>query len=627
MSKKLKKRLIRIIISLILFVPLFIIDLVYDLSTVIPDPKLSWILPFSLFLIMYLLISYDILIKAAKNIRHGQVFDENFLMIVATFGAFAIQEFPEAVAVMLLYQIGEFFQDLAVGKSRKSISSLMDIRPNYANILHEDGTIETVDPELVEIDNIIRVLPGEKIPLDGIVVKGSTDVDAKALTGESLPVEILEENEVISGTINLTSTIDILVKKTFENSTVNKILELVENASNVKSKQENFITKFAKWYTPIVVISAILLALIGSLASGGDWVTWVSRSLNFLVVSCPCAIVISVPLSFFASIGKAAKLGILIKGSLYLENFNKAKTYVFDKTGTLTKGNFAVTKVIPEEKIEEILSLAAIAESQSTHPIALSIRQQMKVEIDGSLMISNAPGRGIIANYEKDIILCGNAKLLEENNIFFQEVDEVGTLIYVAKNNQYIGTIVIQDEIKENSIETIAYLNKHGIKTIMLSGDNDKVANDVASRLGVSEYKANLLPQDKVVEMETLIDNKKTNELIVYVGDGINDAPTLARSDIGVSMGGVGSDAAIEASDIVLMKDDLSSLIKAKKIARKTMMIVMENIIFAITVKVAILILSALGLASIWLAIFGDVGVALLCVLNALRSGYIKTDK
>ena len=627
MSKKLKKRLIRIIISLILFIPLFIIDKVYDLSTVIPDPKLGWILPFSLYLIIYLLISYDILIKAVKNIRHGQVFDENFLMIVATFGAFAIQEFPEAVAVMLLYQIGEFFQDLAVGKSRKSISKLMDIRPDYANLLHEDGSIETIDPELVEIDNIIRVLPGEKIPLDGIVVKGNTDVDAKALTGESLPVEILEGNEVISGTINLTSTIDVLVKKTFENSTVNKILELVENASNVKSKQENFITKFAKWYTPIVVISAILLALIGSLASGGDWMTWVSRSLNFLVVSCPCAIVISVPLSFFASIGKAAKLGILIKGSLYLENFNKAKTYVFDKTGTLTKGNFAVTKVIPEDKREEVLSLAAIAESQSTHPIALSIRQQVKAEIDSSLMISNVPGRGIIANYEKDTILCGNAKLLEENNISFQEVSEVGTLIYVAKNNQFIGTIVIQDEIKDNSIETIAYLNKHGIKTIMLSGDNDKVANDVASRLGVSEYKANLLPQDKVIEMENLINNKKTNELIAYVGDGINDAPTLARSDIGVSMGGVGSDAAIEASDIVLMKDDLSSLIKAKKIARKTMAIVMENIIFAITVKVAILILSAFGLASIWLAIFGDVGVALLCVLNALRSGYVKTDK
>ena len=627
MSKKLKKRLIRIIISLVLFIPLFIIDKIYDLSSIISDPKLGWILPFSLYLIIYLLISYDILIKAAKNIRHGQVFDENFLMIVATFGAFALQEFPEAVAVMLLYQIGEFFQDLAVGKSRKSISKLMDIRPDYANLLHEDGSVETVDPELVEIDNVIRVLPGEKIPLDGVVISGNTSVDAKALTGESMPVEILEGNDVISGTINLTSTIDILVKKTFENSTVNKILELVENSSNVKSKQENFITKFAKWYTPIVVISAVLLALIGSLASGGDWMTWVSRSLNFLVVSCPCAIVISVPLSFFASIGKAAKLGILIKGSLYLENFNKAKTFVFDKTGTLTKGNFAITKVIPEENRDEILSLAAIAESQSTHPIALSIRELVNVDIEKSLMISNIPGRGIIANYDKNVLLCGNAKLLEENKVSFKIVEEAGTLVYVAKNNQYIGAIVIQDEIKENSIETIAYLNKHGIKTIMLSGDNDQVAKDVALKLGLSEYKANLLPQDKVVEMENLINNKKSNELIAYVGDGINDAPTLARSDIGISMGGVGSDAAIEVSDIVLMKDDLSYLLKAKKLARKTMTIVMENIIFAITVKVVILILSAFGLASIWLAIFGDVGVALLCVLNALRSGYVKETK
>ena len=626
MSKKLKKRLIRIIISLILFIPLFIIDKIYNLSTVIPNFDYGWILPLSLYLIIYLLISYDILIKACKNIAHGQVFDENFLMIVATFGAFAIQEFPEAVAVMLFYQIGEFFQDLAVGKSRKSIAQLMDIRPDFANLLKEDGSVEIIEPELVEIGNIIRVNPGEKIPLDGVIVSGGSSIDAKALTGESLPVDVVEGSNVISGTINLTSTIDIRVEKTFENSAVNKILELVENASNVKSKQENFITKFAKWYTPIVVISAVLLALIGSLVTK-DWMTWVSRSLNFLVVSCPCAIVISVPLSFFTSIGKAAKLGILIKGSLYLENFNKAKTFVFDKTGTLTKGNFVVSKVIPEDKKDEILKYAAICESQSNHPIALALKEAINVDIPVDTKITNVPGKGIIAKVGKSTIYCGNYNLLKENGFGIEEVNEVGTLIYVAKDKEYLGTIVIQDEIKEESLEVISYFNKHGIKTIMLSGDNDAVAKDVSSRLGLSEYKANLLPQDKVKEVNELLENKASNELIAYVGDGINDAPVLARCDIGVSMGGVGSDAAIEASDIVLMHDNLSSLLKAKKIARKTMLIVKENIIFAIAVKVAILILSAFGIANIWMAVFGDVGVALLCVLNALRSGYIRKEK
>ena len=624
MSKKLKKRLMRIIISLILFIPLFIIDKIYNLSTVIPDFAYGWILPLSLYLIIYLIISYDILIKAAKNIRHGQVFDENFLMIVATFGAFAIQEFPEAVAVMLFYQIGEFFQDLAVGKSRKSIAELMDIRPDSALLLKEDGEVEEVPPELVEVGNIIRVNPGEKIPLDGVIISGYSSIDAKALTGESLPVDVVEGSNVISGTVNLTSTIDIRVEKTFEDSAVNKILELVENSSNVKSKQENFITKFAKWYTPIVVISAFLLALIGSLITK-DWMTWVSRSLNFLVVSCPCAIVISVPLSFFTSIGKAAKLGILIKGSLYLENFNKAKTFVFDKTGTLTKGNFVVNKVIPEDNRDKVLKYAAICESQSNHPIALSIRKAVDVDIPSDFKITNIPGKGIIANDQNETIYCGNYNLLKDNGFDIQEVNEAGTLIYVAVNKEYLGAIVIQDEIKEESVEVISYLNKHGIKTIMLSGDNDTVAQDVSNKLGLSEYKANLLPQDKVKEVDNLLQNKKPGELITYVGDGINDAPVLARCDIGVSMGGVGSDAAIEASDIVLMYDDLISLLRAKKIASKTMLIVKENIIFAIAVKVAILILSAFGIANIWMAVFGDVGVALLCVLNALRSGYIKT--
>ena len=624
MSKKLKKRLIRIIITLGLFIPVFIVDKILDLSTVIPNTDLGWLLPLSIYIVIYLLIAYDILLKAIKNISHGQVFDENFLMIIATIGAFILMEFPEAVAVMLFYQIGEFFQDLAVGRSRASIAELMDIRPDIANLIHEDGIIEETDPELVEIGQIIRVNPGEKIPLDGIIVSGSSSIDAKALTGESLPVDVIEGSSVISGTVNLTSSIDIKVEKDFSDSAVNKILELVENSTNVKSKPENFITKFAKWYTPIVVISAVLLALIGSLITK-DWHEWISRALNFLVVSCPCAIVISVPLSFFTSIGKAAKLGILIKGSLYLENFNKAKTFVFDKTGTLTKGNFEVVDVVPVEKKDEILRLASICESQSNHPIALSIRRLINIESDSSYKITNIAGQGVIASKGKDLIYCGNEKLLQENHIEYVPNEKAGTIIYVAKNQTYLGSIVIQDEIKDDTKEVIDYLNKENIKTVMLTGDNESVAKDVYNRLGLTEYKASLLPQDKVTEFDRLMQVKKENELIAYVGDGINDAPTLMRSDIGISMGGVGSDAAIEASDIVLMHDDLKDLLTAKKIAKKTMIIVHENIIFAIGVKVAILVLSAFGIANIWLAVFGDVGVALLCVLNALRSGRIKS--
>ena len=624
MSKKLKKRLIRIIITLGLFIPVFIVDKVLDLSSVIPNTDLGWLLPLSIYSVIYFLIAYDILLKAIKNISHGQVFDENFLMIIATIGAFILKEFPEAVAVMLFYQIGEFFQDLAVGRSRASIAELMDIRPDIANLILDDGSIEETDPELVEIGQIIRVNPGEKIPLDGVIISGSSSIDAKALTGESLPVDVIEGSNVISGTVNLTSSIDIRVEKSFSDSAVNKILELVENSTNVKSKPENFITKFAKWYTPIVVISAVLLALIGSLVTK-DWHEWISRALNFLVVSCPCAIVISVPLSFFTSIGKAAKLGILIKGSLYLENFNKAKTFVFDKTGTLTKGNFEVIEVLPAENKDEILRLAAICESQSNHPIALSIRRVISAEVDSSYKITNVAGRGVIASKGSDLIYCGNEKLLQENHIEYVPNERAGTIIYVAKNHTFLGSIVIQDEIKEDTKEVIDYLNKEKIKTVMLTGDNDVVAKDVYNRLGLSEYKASLLPQDKVTEFDGLMQVKKENELIAYVGDGINDAPTLMRSDIGISMGGVGSDAAIEASDIVLMHDDLNDLLTAKKIAKKTMIIVHENIIFAITVKIAILILSAFGIANIWLAVFGDVGVALLCVLNALRSGRIKS--
>lgn len=622
MSRKLKKRLIRIIITLLLFIPVFITDKVINLSTVI-NSEYEWLLPLFIYIAIYLVIVYDILIKAVKNISHGQVFDENFLMIIATIGAFVLLEFPEAVAVMLFYQIGEFFQDLAVDRSRKSISELMDIRPEIANLILEDGSIEITDPEAIVVGQTIRVEPGEKIPLDGVVVSGSTSIDSKALTGESLPVDVIEGSNVISGTINLTSSIDVKVTKAFSDSAVNKILELVENSTNTKSKQENFITKFAKWYTPIVVVSAVLLALIGSLVTH-NWHEWVSRSLNFLVVSCPCAIVISVPLSFFASIGKAAKLGILIKGSLYLENFNKAKTFVFDKTGTLTKGNFAVTEIYPSDKKEEILRLASICENQSNHPIAVSIRKMYEGELDYSYKITNVPGEGLVAVKDKDVILCGNEKLLKNNDVVFEPVDKAGTIVYVARNGEFVGFVLIQDEIKENSEEVIKYLSSQNIKTIMLTGDNEMVAKDINDRLGLSEYKASLLPQDKVAEVDKIMQNKKETEYIAYVGDGINDAPVLMRSDIGISMGGVGSDAAIEASDIVLMYDDLSSLLLAKKIAKKTMMIVTENIVFAIAVKIAILVLSAFGIANIWLAIFGDVGVALLCVLNALRSGRIK---
>lgn len=623
MSKKLKKRLIRIIISLCLFIPLFIIDKIFDLSTVIPNFNEGWLLPFGLYLLIYLLISYDILIKAGKNIIHGRVFDENFLMIVATIGAFVLKEFPEAVAVMLFYQIGEFFQDLAVQNSRKEIASLMDIRPESANLIDKDGNIKTLSPNEININDTIRVNPGEKVPLDGVVIFGSTSLDTKALTGESLPRDITVGDDIISGTINLTSSIDIKVTKKYEDSSVAKILKLVEESTNKKSKQEKFITKFAKWYTPIVVISAVLLALIGSLVSG-DYVTYISRALNFLVVSCPCAIVISVPLSFFVSIGRSAKLGILIKGSLFLENFNKAKTFVFDKTGTLTKGNFAISKVVPEANKDEILKYASIAESQSSHPIALSIKKHIGSPLSSNVEIQNIAGEGIVAKYQNETILCGNEKLLKHHNIIFDKVNEIGTITYVAKDNKYLGAIVIKDEIKEDAKEVIDYFNKNNIQTIMLTGDNYEVANEVKEQLGLSDFKASLLPQDKVMELDNILNNKKENELIAYVGDGINDAPSLIKSDIGIAMGALGSDAAIEASDIVLMNDNLNSLFIAKKIAKKTMRIVKENIIFALLVKVSILVLSSFGIANIWIAIFGDVGVALLCVLNSLRSGRIK---
>ena len=634
MRRKQKRKLIRIVIALVLFIGVLIPDLIFGWETLIPDENLAWLLPFGIYFAIYILISYDILRKTALDIVHGQFFNEAFLMTVASIGAFALKEFKEGCAVLLFYQVGEWLQDYVVGRSRKSISALMDIRPDYANLIAESGEIDVVDPDLVEVGNVILVNPGEKIPLDGVIVKGNSSLDTKALTGESLPREVTVNDEVLSGTINLNSQIEVKVTKAFYDSTASKILDLVENASNVKSKQETFIAKFAKIYTPVVVFSALALAIIPSLINGfvtGDWsfgaewgwYTWIQRALNFLVVSCPCALVISIPLSFFAGIGASSKNGILIKGSAYLEALNRANTFIFDKTGTLTKGNFEVTKVFPEDKREEILKFAATAEYNSSHPIALSIVKNYGKDVDTDYVLTNIAGKGIIAR-KNDIIYVGNADLLRENSIIFEESNDAGTIVYVAKNNEYLGYILISDEIKDNAKETLVFLHDHQIKTIMLTGDNEKIASTVAKELMLSDYKAQLLPQNKVEEVEKILDAKNDKDIVCFVGDGINDAPVLMRSDIGIAMGGVGSDAAIEASDVVLMHDDLKSLVIAKKIAKKTVTISKENIAFAIGIKVIILILSALGIANIWIAIFGDVGVALLCIINAMRCSQIK---
>ena len=627
MSKRDKKKLIRIIASLILFFAIFITDKIVKLDTVF-NGNLNWLFPFALYLIVYITIGYDVIYKAFANIFHGEFLDENFLMVVATFGAFGlaiyrgvnhldIEGFDEACAVLLFYQVGEFFQSYATGKSRKSITSLMDIRPDYANLKTENG-VEEVDPEEVKIDDIIVVNPGEKIPLDGKIIKGASTLDTKALTGESLPKEVLEGDEAISGTINLTSQLEIKVEKEFYDSTVSKILELVENATSQKSKAENFITKFARFYTPIVVGLAVLLAIIPSLITG-EWSVWIYRALSFLVVSCPCALVISIPLSFFAGIGAASKYGILIKGTNYLEKFNKANTFIFDKTGTLTKGNFAIKNVYPIEKKDEILHLASIAECNSNHPIALSIMNSYGKDFEKDYVLTNVAGEGIIAEKNGEKIYCGNEKLMENNNINFIKNEEVGTVVYVAKNDKFFGSIIIADEIKDGAKEIIESLSKNGGKTIMLTGDNEKIAESVAESLKLTDYKASLLPQNKVEEIDKIFKEKKKEDVICFVGDGINDAPSLMRSDIGIAMGGVGSDAAIEAADMVLMHDDLKDLIIAKKISKKTMRIAYENIIFSLAIKMLILILSAFGITNMWIAVFGDVGVAVIAILNAMR--------
>lgn len=625
MTKKQKRNLRRILIALALFIIVFIIDKVFNLASLI-NGSLGWLLPFFLYLTIYIIIGYDVIIKAIKNIKNGQLFDECFLMLVATVGAFSlaiyrgikgleIEGFDEACAVLLFYQIGEFFQGYAVSKSRKSISSLMDIRPDYANVYVNDE-VKTVDPESVKLNDIIVINPGEKVPLDGIVVKGETSLDTKSLTGESKPSNVKVNDLVISGTINLTSTIEVKVTKEFYNSTVSKVLELVENASSKKAQTEKFITKFAKYYTPIVVILALLLVLVPGFITGA-WDTWIYRSLSFLVVSCPCALVISIPLSFFSGIGVASKRGILIKGSNYLEQFSNADTFVFDKTGTLTKGNFVITKVYPEDRKEEILKLAAIAEHDLSHPIAKSICSEYTGKFPKDYVMTDLQGLGVVAKKDKDVIYCGNEKLMKKYHINFKKANENGTVVYVARNGEYIGTIIISDEIKEESYDLINYLNSVNTNVIMLTGDNESTAKYVAEELKIKNYRSSLLPQDKYEYLTNTIKNSKNP--VCFVGDGINDAPSLMISDVGISMGGIGSDAAIEASDIVLMKDNLNSIVEAKKISQKTMRIVKGNIIFAIGVKVIILVLSALGITNMWVAVFGDVGVTLLAILNSLR--------
>ena len=575
-----------------------------------------------IFLAVYAVIAYDVVWKAAVNISHGQVFDENFLMLIATAGAFVIGEYVEAVAVMLFYQVGELFQNYAVGKSRNSISSLMDIRPDKARVLR-GGEEVAVAPEEVEIGEIIVVKAGERIALDGVVVSGESFLDTSALTGESVPRSCKAGDAVLSGSVNTAGVLRIRCEKHFYDSTVSRILDLVENVAGKKAKAENFITKFAKYYTPVVVGLAALLFLVPSLVTGG-WAEWGGRALNFLVVSCPCALVISVPMSFFGGLGAASKNGILIKGSAYLEKLANVGTFVFDKTGTLTKGEFEVKGVYPEERAEEVLALAAVCEENSLHPIALSIMKKYGGKADRGYAVTERAGRGLVAEKKGERILCGNAKLLSEENIDFKENSDENTIVYVARNGRYVGRIEIGDRIKDETREVIKEIGEAGGKTVMLTGDNERAAALTAAKIGIGEYRAGLLPADKVKAVEELIGENKNGGAVAFVGDGINDAPVLMRADVGISMGSIGSDSAIEASDVVLMHDDLRGLGKARRIAKKTMKIVLQNIVFALAVKAAILVLSALGITGLWLAVFADVGVAVLAILNAMRALYIK---
>ena len=609
--EKQKSRLIRIIVSAAFYGGAIAVWKVANL------PNYANLL---IFLAVYAVIAYDVVWRAAVNISHGQIFDENFLMLIATVGAFVIGEYLEAVAVMLFYQIGELFQDYAVGKSRNSISSLLEIRPDKARVI-KDGAEKEVLPEDVAVGDIIVVKAGERIPLDGTVVSGESYLDTSALTGESVPRACRAGDCVLSGSINTAGVLHIRCDKLFYDSTVNKILDLVENVAGKKAKAENFITRFAKYYTPTVVGLALALFLIPSLITG-EWAEWGGRALNFLVVSCPCALVISVPMSFFGGLGAASKNGVLVKGSAYLEKLASVGTFVFDKTGTLTEGKFEVKGIYPEERAEEVLACAAICEEESLHPIARSVMRRYGKKAAKGYRITERAGRGIIAEKGGERIVCGNANLLREENVNFEEITDENTNVYVARNGEFLGRIAVGDAIKSETAEVMKSIHESGCETVMLTGDNQRTAAIVARKIGVKNYRAELLPADKVGAVESLME--KSGKPLAFVGDGINDAPVLMRVDVGISMGAIGSDSAIEASDVVLMHDDLRGIPLARRIAKKTMRIVLQNIVFALAVKAVILVLSALGITGLWLAVFADVGVAVLAILNAMRALYIR---
>ena len=637
MNKKQKRTRNRIVAALAIFATVFAVTEFVPLAQYVGGETNALYLEFVLFLIPYLIAGYDVLLKAARNIGNGQVFDENFLMTIATVGAFALVLFPdsqphmaEGAAVMLFYQVGELFQGYAVGKSRQSIADMMDIAPDFANVMR-DGKLVQVDPYEIGVGDEIVVKPGERVPLDGTIVEGSTQLDTAALTGESVPRHVEEGAEVISGCVNMTGKITVKVSKPFEQSTVSRILELVESASEKKAQTENFITRFARYYTPIVTIGALVLAVLPPLLFGQSWSDWIERGLTFLVVSCPCALVISVPLSFFGGIGGASRLGILVKGGNYLEALAHTETVVFDKTGTLTNGSFNVVAVHPDAAAEVnpdlILSIAAHAEAYSDHPIAVSVKEAFTGEIDQSRIadVREEGGHGVRAVVDERVVLVGNDKLMREEGIAYHDCELTGTILHVSIDGKYAGHIIIADVVKEDAAECIKRLHAAGVrKTVMLTGDRAEVAKAVAEKLGLDEYHGKLLPEGKVNQVERLLGETSEKGKLAFVGDGINDAPVLTRADIGIAMGAMGSDAAIEAADIVLMDDKPSKIASAIRIARKTMRIVWQNIVFALGVKFAVLVLAAVGLATMWLAVFADVGVAILAILNAMRCMRVK---
>ncbi len=642
-KKKKKKRrkkesqehkLHRILLALGIFVVVYALDELGALTAVFGEAGALYA-SFVLFLVPYLISGHDVLEKAYNNIRRGKAFDESFLMTVATIGAFAMIFFPDAdphmaegAAVMLFYQVGELFQAYAVGKSRKSITSMMDIAPDFANIEDVDGDLRQVDPDEIEVGTVIVIKPGERVPIDGIITEGTSQLDTAALTGESVPRHVEVGNEVISGCINMTGLLHVRTSKAFGESTVSRILELVENASEKKAKTENFITRFARVYTPAVTGSAVALAIIGG-AVTGSWADWILRGLTFLVVSCPCALVISVPLSFFGGIGGASKIGVLVKGSNYLEVLSEVDTVVFDKTGTLTNGTFEVIAAHPADghSKDELLEIAAHAENFSDHPIAQSVRAAYTGKLDPKRVSEsgNVAGHGVTATIDGKPVLVGNAGMLADAGVDTPTCDIVGTILHVAIGGSYLGHIVIADTVKDDAAETVRGLHIAGVRrTVMLTGDRDEVAADVAGKLGLDEYHAELLPADKVEQLELLLASEDPKRKLAFVGDGVNDAPVLTRADVGIAMGAMGSDAAIEAADIVLMDDKPSNIAHAMRIARKTMRIVWQNIVFALGVKLIILVLAALGIANMWLAVFGDVGVAIIAILNAMRAMNVK---